>query len=37
MNKFIGKNWFKLIIVIIILFVAYWQGVRPFQIRSTCY
>ncbi len=37
MNKFIEKNWFKLIILIIILFIIYWQGVRPSQIRSTCY
>lgn len=37
MNKFIEKNWFKLIILIIILFIIYWQGVRPSQIRSICY
>ena len=36
MKKFINENWFKIIVILIMLFFFYWLTIRPSEIRKMC-
>ena len=36
MKKFIQKNWFKLLIILLLIFSFYWYEWRPYIARKEC-